>query len=415
MQTFTAFDYLCIDVANQFGLDKLKFEERIQWTKDNIKQLEELAASKVGKWKEKPLYLKAVQSMRKVQQGNPTGHLVGFDATCSGLQIMSALTGCKAGASATGLIDPDRRADAYTDCLNLMRQYVPALPDTERGKIKDAVMTAFYGSKKEPQNLFGEGSEELEAFYKALTELSPGACELLEDLRQSWQPYASKHSWVLPDNHHVHVKVMDKIDTRIQIDELNGSTFTYRYEDNVGKEKGLSNIANVVHSVDAYLLRTLIRRCNYSPEIVEGCLDMLEVELLIRSCGTESVNGAEPQLQSKINRFNDTQMVDITICNILTDEETKYLSTDHIRKLMDILRQVLSHKPFPVVTVHDEFRCHAGNMNQLRYHYKEIMAELAESSILDDIMSSIYGQGVRFEKLSSDLAKSIRNSNYSIC
>ena len=68
------------------------------------------------------MYLKAVAAVRKAQAGTPTGHLVGFDAVCSGMQIMSALTGCHKGAHATGLVDPNHRADAYTDCTNLMSQ-----------------------------------------------------------------------------------------------------------------------------------------------------------------------------------------------------------------------------------------------------------------------------------------------------
>ena len=100
MQTFSGWQYLLIDVCNQFGGDKLLFEERIQWAEENLDQLESL----VDQAETKPLYMKAVQAVRKAQQGIPSGHLVGFDACCSGIQIMSAITGCEAGATATGLV-----------------------------------------------------------------------------------------------------------------------------------------------------------------------------------------------------------------------------------------------------------------------------------------------------------------------
>jgi hypothetical protein len=44
---------------------------------------------------------------------------------------------------------------------------------------------------------------------------------------------------------------------------------------------------------------------------------------------------------------------------------------------------MLEHKPFPLVTVHDEFKAHANNINQVRWHYKEILAEIADSNVLD--------------------------------
>lgn len=137
MQTFTAFEYLCIDIANQYGLDKLLFEERIQWTLDHLPELENLA----DKAETRPLYLKAVQAVRKAQKGIPTGHLVGFDAVCSGVQVMSALTGCVAGATATGLVDPNVRADAYTLTTKTMNDVLGGGVEVSRKDAKRALMT----------------------------------------------------------------------------------------------------------------------------------------------------------------------------------------------------------------------------------------------------------------------------------
>ena len=36
----SGWEYMCIDVANYYGLDKKLFEERIKWVYDNIKDLE---------------------------------------------------------------------------------------------------------------------------------------------------------------------------------------------------------------------------------------------------------------------------------------------------------------------------------------------------------------------------------------
>ena len=138
MIRFTGFEYLLIDAANAFGLDKELFETRIQWVKDNMDTLESFA----DQADKKPLFVKAVMAIRKAQAGIPTGHLVGFDSTCSGIQVMSALTGCKTGAEATGLVDPNKRADAYTACTKLMNEILGGESITvPRKKAKTALMT----------------------------------------------------------------------------------------------------------------------------------------------------------------------------------------------------------------------------------------------------------------------------------
>lgn len=242
MNLFTGFQYLLIDAANQFGLDKLLFEERIQWGMDNLANLEALADQ--AEAKTKPLYVKAVQAIRKAQAGIPTGHLVGFDASCSGIQVMSALTGCYSGAHATGLVDPNVRADAYTAVTSAMNEVLGGVGiKISRAKAKEATMTSFYGSKAKPIEIFGEGTPELAAFYAAATVVAPGAWGLLQDLLASWQPYALKHEWQLPDGYEAKVKVMNKIETRIEVDELDHATFTYQYYVNEGSDKGLSNAA----------------------------------------------------------------------------------------------------------------------------------------------------------------------------
>lgn len=63
----------------------------------------------------------------------------------------------------------------------------------------------------------------------------------------------------------------------------------------------------------------------------------------------------------------------------------------------------------------DEFKCHANNMNHLRYQYKEILADLADSDIASDILSQIYGTKGTFTKLSNNLGNIIRQSNYALC
>lgn len=153
---FNPMQYLAIDIANHYGLDKLEYEQRIQWVKDNLYNLE----SHQNKAEEPLLYIKAVKALRDSMQGKPTGHTVALDSVCSGLQLMSVLMGCKDGASLTGLIDPNKRTDAYTlitDHMNtLLSQAGINNVIVSRKDAKQAIMTALYGSIAEPLKIFGK-------------------------------------------------------------------------------------------------------------------------------------------------------------------------------------------------------------------------------------------------------------------
>lgn len=73
-------DYIAIDISNQYGLDKLTFEERIQWVRTHVDTLEQLTEQA----EEPHLYWKAVNAFRKALKGLPVGHTVALDAVCSG-------------------------------------------------------------------------------------------------------------------------------------------------------------------------------------------------------------------------------------------------------------------------------------------------------------------------------------------
>lgn len=120
----------------------------------------------------------------------------------------------------------------------------------------------FYGSIEQPQKVFGQATPELEAFYRVLNEELPGAMEAMADIQGCWQSDKLAHEWTLPDGAKAVVKVMVEKEARVEIDEMDHATFTYHYYANETAEFGISLCANVVHSVDAYVVREMVRRAN---------------------------------------------------------------------------------------------------------------------------------------------------------
>ena len=334
------------------------------------------------------------------------------------IQIMSVLTGCIAGAKATGLVDPDRRADAYTDLNECMNGLLGGGFSVPRKDTKRALMTSCYGSKKVPKVLFGEGTEELNAFYEAVEIVAPGAWELLQDLLASWQPYALSHAWKLPDGFDAKVKVMVKQETRIEVDELDHATFTYEYYVNEGEKTGRANVANVIHSIDGFILKELLRRCNYDTYVVEQAKLAIEAELLCRNmldyeCDPLGYD-EDSTFAYYLDQYRRSGQPSAVILPYLDATTVCSLTKPELYQLSNILNGMLSHKPFPVITIHDSFAAHANNVNWVRHWYKEILAELADSEVLSDILSQIHGVAGNVPKRMQGLSTLIRNSNYAL-
>lgn len=417
---FNAIDFICIDLANCVGTqgsfrgDKETFEVRIKWVRDNFMNLE----SYIDLAEDKPLYVKALHALRESVKGNPIGHLVALDATCSGIQIMSAITGCVKGADATGLIS-DKRADAYTDVTRTMNEILKLKGMTSivvpRSDVKRAVMCSGYGSTLVPKEVFGEG-ELLAVFYQAAFKVAPAAFELMSGLLDTWQADALSHNWVMPDNFHVNIKVMQSKETRIEVDELGHTTFTTHVKINQGSKKGLANVANVIHSIDGYLLRSVIRRASFDVLDVKQASAGITAELVSRSNGNVSDSEAiSADLQNMLNIYQYSNMVDVSILPCIDSQQIGNVPTELLVRLNATLSKMMELGSSPVLTVHDAFRAHPNHCNAVRYWYKEIMAELAESNILEFIVSQVTKKPVKYIKKSRDLASKIRNSNYAIC
>lgn len=411
MKNYSAIEYLCIDIANHYGKDKWLFEDRVQWVKDNYEILEVIT----DQADDKPLYRKAVHELRQVVQGLPTGHIVQLDATCSGIQIMSAITGCVKGADATGLVT-HKRADAYTDVTKAMNGLLQLKGFTKievpRPDVKRAVMTSGYGSTKVPKEVFGEG-DLLDTFYQAAMEVAPAAFQLMSDLLDTWQPYALSHNWVMPDNFHVNIKVLQQKETRIEVDELNHATFTTYVNINEGSEKGLANVANTIHSIDGYLLRSVIRRASFNVTKVSNAYELLNNAVAITR--EHSTPVCDDDLQTMLDIYKHSKMLDVSIIDYITQDNLCHVPVALIHKLKNLLADMLSRGSAPVVTVHDSFGAHPNHCNNVRYWYAEVMAELAESDILSFIVSQITKRRVTYTKLSNDLGSKIRKSNYALC
>lgn len=390
---YSPMQYLAIDIANQMGYDKQTFESRISWVKTNRDKLENYQ----DQAEEPMLFKKAVNAFRQAEEGIPTGHVLGLDSASSGLQLMSAMMGCKAGMALTGLIMPNVRADAYSLITKAMNEKVPV--EVTRKEAKDAVMKGLYGSTKVPKDIFGDL---VPYFYETMSEQAPGAMQLLELLRQGWNPEVDRNTWALPDGYMAMVPITETVDKKVHIAQLR-YTPVVRIQVIAPQERGLSLIANVIHSVDAYVLRSLVRRCNYSiRDVKEG----------IKALTTLNHSHKESEY---LDAWQRTGIVDMTMINGTTSEIAGY-PIEMRQQLIRMLEMCLEHKPFEIITVHDDFKCSPVNANQMRRVYADILGDLVDSTLVDDLLNQVYQDDKVMQKLGDvkELAKIVRQSNYGL-
>lgn len=122
--------WLKIHIANNWGIDKQAYADRIAWVDDNIKDIYEYAQNPMDTiryWNEadEPLmFLAGCKALLDHSENKPVSLPVSLDATCSGLQLYSGLLMDKDGAEAVNVINRQEggkivRADVYQDIADI--------------------------------------------------------------------------------------------------------------------------------------------------------------------------------------------------------------------------------------------------------------------------------------------------------
>lgn len=339
-QSFTGRQYLMIDIANGYGLDKQSWDHRLEWFNTNQHQLDALVQSA----DEPALFYAAVQAWKKVEAGEPIGYMVSLDATSSGLQLLACLTGDRKAASICNVIDTGERADAYTIIYNRMVQEIGEAAKIERDDTKQAIMTAMYGSTAMPKLIFGETGPLINAFYGTMKESAPLAWELNEAFLAMWRPDALINSWVMPDNFHVHVKVMDTVTETVHFANM---PVDVHYKVNRPTEEGRSLGANTIHSIDGMIVRELVRRCDYDPMNVQRVRNLLD-----HSNGSsvmkETLSEDDNMVVTLWDHYNRTGYLSARILDHIDFDNIGYVDASAIEALLESLPK----KPFKVLSIH---------------------------------------------------------------
>lgn len=398
MQTFTPKQYLMIDIANSMGLDKHSWDERLEWFDAHEGSL----LSKLPDAENPAMFYAGVKAWDDVKTGKASGYPISLDATSSGIQILSVLTGDRKAALISNVLDSGRRADAYTDLYEAMNKKVGGSMTHGRADLKRAIMTAFYGSEAVPKEVFGEGRL-LGVFFETLEQETPFIWELNKAFLNMWNPDAFKYHWVMPDNFHIQMKVHDHVQEDVQF--MGQTIATFRVE-NKPTPTGRSLGANLTHSLDGMIVRELLRRCSFDPVRQD------EVQRLICE-GPSTVYDEQSndfQMVAQLWKlYEESGYLSARILDHLDSSNIGLVNTDPLQDLLDSMPK----KPFKIIPIHDCFRVHPNYGNDLRKQYNLQLSLIAQSDMLGFLLTQLLGKQTNINK-QGHFEEEILQANYAL-
>lgn len=398
-QEFTPREYLLIDIATHFGLDQVDWDERIGWANANAHDY----ANLVRQAKEPALFFAAGRALERADAGEEIGHMIALDATASGIQILSLLTGDLSAAKHCNVVDVGSRQNAYNNVFQLMKEVDDQLQVSPK-QSKYALMTCFYGSEAVPKAVFGEG-ETLELFENIASREMPAVWAFNKAALAMWDAKATYHHWVLPDNFHVHYDIKGKV--------FHKFSFFGRIKEAVTKTvmaqpKGRSLGANITHSTDGLLVREMVARCCYDPERIAQVRYALK-----QGCGQGTSSKDDQLLLNLIDRWENSGFLSARILDCIHASNVDLLSPAQKEAVMSMIDSMPA-KPFAILTNHDCFRVHPNYGNEVRRQYNILLAKIGASNILSDICGQLLNRPVRLGKLNVIPTQDILETNYAL-
>jgi DNA-directed RNA polymerase, mitochondrial len=297
--------WLAVHGSNSFGVDKVSFEERIQWVEDNLDMILSSGEQPMEdqRWMDADApftFLAFCMEYAKLQRWVDAGFSqetfvsylpVAFDGSCNGLQNFSAMLRDPVGGKATGLVPGEKPADIYSEVARaaqviIDRDAASGNETAQRwvGKMtrklaKRNTMTVPYGVTKRGMRdqLFGELTEsqgkqraEDAEYLSACNYAAIGDVVVAARLAMDWLRDAAKVAssnklpvrWTTPAGFMAVQDYREEEGLRLDFDVM-GRRFQLmiqRTGDSLNVRKQALGISpNYVHSLDAaHLMRTVL-------------------------------------------------------------------------------------------------------------------------------------------------------------
>lgn len=262
------------DIANHYGLDKASYSDRESFV-DSLFTKSRLDLDKP----DKPiLFERAIKFYQASLDTNSTDFSVCIDATASGLQILSVMSNCDETAKYTNLTDISQCYDIYGETAQkVIDETNTTLPKKQIRKIvKKPVMTGTYNSQKQSvvaaQKLKELGCNISADRLLELCECSAKIRNVKNHFKSCFKKFGELKDikdntiirYMMPDGFIVELPITVKDRVRIRDDEVGYNCVMMFEKRGYNFDDGWrSFLPNVIHSIDSYICREVLRRNHY--------------------------------------------------------------------------------------------------------------------------------------------------------
>lgn len=297
--------WLAVHGANCFGVDKVSFDDRVEWVMDKIQLIQNTKADPVSTidfWGEADypyMFLAFCLEFADAvyDPDNFVSHIpVGMDGSCNGLQNFSALLRDEVGGRATNLLPAEQPADIYQQVADRALERIKAMPMSDlrtewlafadkhggisRKIAKRPVMTLPYGSTKYAcfgfvvdalldldreffKDMNAAASYFNDVLWDSIGDVVVSARSAMDWLQQIAKLTASKNLpvwWVNPAGFPVYQAIKKKTGYQIRTALMGDTRLRLNKDTNdISMEKQMQGVApNFVHSLDsAHMMLTV--------------------------------------------------------------------------------------------------------------------------------------------------------------
>ena len=261
----------------------------------------------------------------------------------------------------------------HKDCKPYVKIFKKFPQELEKEIKKACVMQFTYGGNSYCVSHLGADVHEFHKLYK---EHLPLVFTFRNACVAGWNDEALAYSWCLPDGFMVNMEctkpisdIPDYCDTRIEL-EIDGKRHHIKpfWSINTPLQKGELGTkgigANLIHSIDAYIMRELVRRCHGQFRI---SLEQISVGELKCSNNAKSI----------YDMWVQTKMVSLNILNELKKGDS--IPQEYYDAIKDVMLTLPEHS-FYIKPIHDEFCCRVEFRDEMVQVYNCLLVELYNST-----------------------------------
>lgn len=416
--------WLKVSIANNFNckylgkdLDKLQFEQRIQWFSEVVEPMMSLSPiefytkleSMSAEAESPSCFWSQMDNLYQIYQDVKAGKapmswcITHFDATASGYQLQALFARDRKMLKLTNVIG-NERTDLYT---NLYQELITkGMPSTfTRLQVKKkAFIPAVYNSSRSIKELFKE-NEYIKLFLSVMGKYP--MWQMNRMFPDIWDQNWTHYSWLLPDGFRVQVELSEIQD---EILEFGNTKVTLHNRVIQPQEQSRELGPNATHSCDGFIARELSRRMSWNPywkRWIRGLKDKKYPWINDPEHESCKVMRELLDLGKEFNMYSMRILREITPRNIgmIPDE------------LFERLYSELPENPCFISEIHDSFGVPPNYAGELMQQYRYILRDVSQSRFLQTIIYQLLGTVPAHFIFKEDkaLADDIMQSVYALC